>query len=215
MGGVSLTNVACAHAAGCVVSGGQPAPAYRHWKGIPYCRNHYNRAMRNGGDPGPVGAVGPSLREARCAHPEGGLHAGRWRAGASARRWQGIPYCRNHYSRARKHDRDPGPPVSYSLRGVSCAHPGGCVIGDGRPARAAARWNGVPCCRSHYSRAKYSGGDPGPPDVRSARLNGVQCEHPEGCERPAYCRYDGIPYCSLHYNRLCASRGLSLARSVQ
>lgn len=91
------------------------------------------------------------------------------------------------------------------VKELLCAHPGGCVIADGKPAPGYGRWQGVPYCRSHYKRAIRHNGDPGIPGRHY--LSGVPCAHPDGCTvadghpAPARRRWQGVPYCSSHYKR--------------
>ena len=76
-----------------------PGALHARYRGIPYCRLHYNRAVKGGGDPGVLGAKIGGART--CAHS----------AGCAAdffARYHGTPYCSVHYERARKTGGDPG-----------------------------------------------------------------------------------------------------------
>lgn len=97
----------CEHPGGCQMNAGAAAQARCRWNGVAYCRNHYTRAKRNGGDPGAAGGR-RFLRDVMCEHPDGCQIANGLAAPAYICR-DGLALCAAHYQRARRDDGELGP----------------------------------------------------------------------------------------------------------
>jgi 5-methylcytosine-specific restriction endonuclease McrA len=107
----------CAHPDGCALANGLPRPAVARWKGeTPYCRTHYQRARRTGGDPGPAGLKRKACAPAPCCICGGKFHRG----------YKGRPYCSTHFARASKSpDDDPGAVERIRRESRPCSRCGG------------------------------------------------------------------------------------------
>jgi 5-methylcytosine-specific restriction endonuclease McrA len=115
--GNGLDTALCAHPDGCTLAEGLPRPAVARWQGeTPYCRTHYQRARRSGGDPGPAGLKREACAPAPCCICGGAFHRG----------YKGRPYCSTHFARASKSpDDEAGPLERIRRRGRPCSLCGG------------------------------------------------------------------------------------------
>jgi 5-methylcytosine-specific restriction endonuclease McrA len=112
-----LDDAVCAHPDGCALADGLPRPAVARWHGkTPYCRTHYQRARRNGGDPGPAGLKHETCAPAPCCVCGAAFYRG----------YKGRPYCSTHFGRASKSpDNEPGAVERIRRRGRPCSRCGG------------------------------------------------------------------------------------------
>lgn len=150
----------------CVVEGCWRVAAARGW-----CRGHWQRVMRSGGDPGSSefrrspGSTPPRCKVDRCESP------------AASRGW-----CRAHYQRWYD-GRDMDAPVAT----YSKTPPAPCSF-DGCDSASTA----LGLCNRHYQARRRAG-----EAVDPRRYGGSPVCSSEGCSRPHRAR----GYCDLHYRR--------------